>query len=128
MLNFFLYTILFLVAGACASRYFYLSAQPEQVVDVVFGWQNMLQNLHDKGKYWGLLAKGLGDCEMCYCSLTAVGWFTLYALFMNVAINTWIPTNSIFSAIALNIIWYFVYASLQFNANLLFVTGKLFNK
>lgn len=128
MLTFFLYTILFWISGACFARYYFLAIQPGKVLDYIFNYQSRLEKLFSKGGIYRLLENMLGGCEMCFCSFMGLIWFLPYVLFTNSVGHMWIPTNSVWSAIGVNIIWYIVYSSVQFNANLLFVTGKLFNK
>lgn len=128
MLTFFLYTILFWIAGGCFARYYFLAIQHGKILDVLFGYQNMLERLFSKGGKWRLIENMLGGCEMCYCSFAALLWFAPYVMFTYTVGNVWLPFGSIGAAIAVNLIWGLVYTSIQFNLNLLFVTGKLFNK
>lgn len=124
MLIFLLYTSLFWFAGASFAWLFWASTRPEQVLDVIFKWQNMLAYLFGKGGYPRLLAKGIGDCELCTANAMGIVWFFAYRVFMVGSVDLWIPSSSAGMAIAVNIVWFLFYTSVQWNLNRWFITGK----
>lgn len=128
MLTFILYTILFWFSGGCFARYFYLSIQQDKVLDVLFSWQKMLSKFFERGGKWRLLDDMLGGCIMCFSSFVGLLWFVCYCVFLNTAFDCWIPTNSSIAFASVNFIWFLVFTSVQHTTNMLFITGKLFNK
>lgn len=126
MLTFIFYTILFWLAGAGICKAFYLAIQPTNVLDVLLKWQKLLNWLYGKGAYGQLLEKGLGGCEQCYCSTSAVLWFICYCLFMSVGLDRWVADMHTLSGVIVNVVWYLVFYGIQWAVNMKVLTGKIF--
>lgn len=120
MLTFLLYTLLFSMAGMCWVRVMTILIQPMQLLDMIFGWQKMLNRLANSPvKRNQGLAKILGDCEVCWSHFLTFIWFFVYAFMMNIVIHHWI-TDFITAhgilhfilAIITDFIWYIVFCSM----------------
>jgi hypothetical protein len=110
-LIFFLFTLLFLLAGACWVKVMYISTQEGQWLG---GWQKVLAKLHATGHYG--LAKMWGDCEVCFSNFLTMLWYIPYSLFMNKCLGFWItdllPTGSLHLPLLIltNLIWFLVFS------------------
>lgn len=120
MLTFLLYTLLFSMAGMCWVRVMTILIQPMQLLDMIFGWQKMLNRLANSPvKRNQGLAKILGDCEVCWSHFLTFIWFFVYTFIMNVVIHHWI-TDFITAhgilwwilALITDFIWYIVFCSM----------------
>ena len=132
LLTFLLYTILFSLAGTCWVKVMNILIQPMQLFDQLFGWQKMLQRLHDSTniKKQGL-AKMLGDCEICFSHFMTMIWFFVYAFMMNVFIRVWITSFINYHgitwwlcAILGNAIWYVLFGSIGTITGIFALTHK----
>jgi len=123
MLIFILYTLIFWFAGNCILRIFHFAIQPEQALDMIFGWQRMLNNLYESNnKALNLLGKALGDCQMCMSFWFMILWYWAY-FFTIRSLGLW-P----FDGILTNIIWYIAFHSIGTVAGLFILGIKLKKK
>lgn len=119
MLIFFLYTVFYLIGLSCGIKIFHLSIQPEQALDMIFGWQKMLNYLYEsQSKLKNLLGKALGDCEKCMSFWASVIATIIYRFT--------IPNWEIKGALA-NMAWLIVFHSICTILSLFIIT-QLFSK
>jgi hypothetical protein len=127
MTEFFLYTLLALVANAATAKILYISIQPGQWLDKLLNWQYKLQQWDLEGKEF--LVKAGGYCELCFSHAVTFVGFWFYLFFMNDVAGIWVSDgmHNVISAVVANIIWYLVYVSVGTNMALYFII-KLFDK
>lgn len=65
--------------------------QPGGALDIVFGWQRMLEDLYGSDKRWkNLLGKALGDCQQCTSFWFMPLWYLCYYAFCKIVVNVWV--------------------------------------
>lgn len=125
MLVFAIVTILFWLFGVAFSRFMLKAIGAEQFIDVLFGWQKMLDRMYgSNNKYVRLFEKFLGGCDMCFMHHMTIWVFAMYAVFCHLVLDLWVSdfVNSFAAKIAVNIIWYLVFVvigwflSMKFNS------------
>ena len=82
MIYFIIYTIIFILAHCAALYFFLIMIQEGQALDILLGWQKMLDKLYGSDKKWKyLLYKVLGGCTICTsfwsAPLVYIGYFTV---------------------------------------------------
>ncbi len=106
VMTFLLFSLIMWFAGNCILRLFFIAIQTGQILDQLFKWRSMLDNLYASDKAWeNNLGKALGDCQICFSFWFMPIWFILYALLGN-ALNIW-AINGYW-----NILWYVVFHSI----------------
>lgn len=112
MLTFIFVTIAFVVAGLCWLRLFAIMIAPGQILDMLFGWQAMLERLYSSPKRWkNLLCKALGDCEVCTAYWFQPIWFLAYYGFCRLALHYFITdeVSSWYGKVFVGLLWYLVF-------------------
>lgn len=112
VLTFLLITVAFVAGGLCWLRLFAIMISRGQILDMLFGWQNMLERLYGSDKKWkNLLGKALGDCEVCTAYWFQPVWFAAYWLFCRHALHYFITDESasLFGKIVIGVLWYVVF-------------------
>lgn len=115
MLTILLYSLLFLAANVAMGRFALLAVAPENMLDILFGWQNMLNRMwSSKNKLVKLLEKMLGGCNMCLLHMVSIMSYIMYAVCLNIVGHAWITdyvSGSVWKVV-INIIWYIVFVSI----------------
>lgn len=125
MITFLIFTLAFVLANAAFATLIWVSIQPEQWIDRLFGWQKMLNKIGMKPGFGNeFLYKALGGCEFCFCHFITVICFVFYCLFMSNVIG-WFDVKSTWVQIVLNIVWYLLYNSMGTIFSFLFITKLL---
>lgn len=112
MLEFLIITILFIAAGIGALSIFYAMIQEGGALDLVFGWQKMLDRLYrSEKKSARLLENALGGCQRCTAFWFMPVWYLCYALVSKCAFHVWITSrvHNWALVIIINVIWYALY-------------------
>lgn len=109
----FLITTLFFLAGTCFfAKVIYFSIQPDQWLDSLFGWQNMLERVGNKSDGWNaVIHKALGGCEFCFSHFMSLITFTFYALVMVFCLHLWPSFDTNIAQILFSLVWYLIYVS-----------------
>lgn len=114
LLTFLLYTAIFMVAGLCILSTFYAMQAEGGALDVVFGWQKMLNRLYNGNKAQQLLGKALGDCQQCTSFWFMFLWFFAYWGFCRLVLGWYITDVAgwwLWKGI-IGFIWYSVFHSI----------------
>lgn len=85
--TFALVTLFFAFAQMAALWLFQRMIARDGLLDQLFGWQKMLDNLYGGKKWQQLLGKALGECEMCTAFWFQFPWYALYFGFCKVGIG-----------------------------------------
>jgi len=121
MLVFLLYTVIFWFAGVAFVKLFYFAIQPQQILDIIFHWQDRLSDLYDSpNKYKNMLGKVAGDCAVCFAHWATALWYVFYYTFCKLALHYWVTDfidipdsfNKWLVIVTINIIWFLVYTML----------------
>jgi hypothetical protein len=120
-----LYTILVIPAFGFMMRFFFQMIEPGGALDVVFGWQKMLDKLYRGGKVSKLLEKALGGCKLCCTFWMAVPYFFAYWAFSRILFDYY-PTDGMvwWKAIAFHVFWYVVIHVLVAGVGFAILTAK----
>lgn len=127
VLSFIIISLLFLIAGNAMLKIFFEMIQSGGALDIVFGWQKMLERLYGSTKKWKqLLGKALGDCERCTAFWFMPFWFICYYAFSNLVLHRWITTglDAIWAICLINWIWLSLFWSIGAQWGLLFLLYK----
>jgi len=135
MLIYLILTLLFLIGGACMLWWFFAMIQRGGALDIVFGWQDMLERLYNGTKAQQLLGNALGDCKKCTSFWFMPVWFCCYYLICKFVFHGWITDLIVidnicaYSAVVciVNIVWYAIFHSIGGMIGLLYL-NKLFDK
>ena len=119
-----LWTVLFIIGGACACRTLFQMLQPEEMVEQLFPrfrlWMDKMYSGTPKQK---LLEKVLGGCAKCTSFWFAMIWFVAYAVFCNCYLGIWIITGSgLAMTIFVNFIWWSMVVNIMAAANYIATT------
>lgn len=133
MMSFLIVTVLFWLAGSCILKLFFFMIQQGGALDVVFGWQRMLNRLFNGNRRQQLLGKALGDCQMCTSFWFMPFWFICYYFFCKVVMHHWV-TDSVSGSfywpkvIGINILWYWLFHAIGAMVGLVGLTKVLIKK
>lgn len=115
LLTILLYSLLFLAANVAMGRFALLAVAPENMLDILFGWQSMLNKMWEsKNKIVKLLEKMLGGCNMCLLHMVSIVSYIMYYIASTKIGHVWVTdyvTGSIWKVV-INIIWYIVFVSI----------------
>lgn len=104
MTYFIIFTLLFWGAQSAALFFFLQMTKEGQLLDILFGWDKMLNKLYNSEKKWkNLLEKALGGCNICTAFWMSPICFALYCLFAH-SLGIWV-----ISGVLPNLIWFWAY-------------------
>lgn len=92
--------LLFCLAGCCIIKWFSFMIQSGGMLDVLFGYQRMLNSLYNGNIYQQLFGKAIGDCQMCMCFWFSVIWYWFFYGFCKFHLNIWV-TDFVFTHFAI---------------------------
>lgn len=123
MLIFISIGIIFILAQGGFMFFFFRMISHGGMLDVIFGWQKMLDKLYGSKLY--LLGKALGNCELCTCfwwalpSFFMFRWFTINSgYYPNIGLACSITVMWVFWCIAAFFSYYFVIKTNSENSGL----------
>lgn len=100
MLAFILLTILSIIAGNAMLKVFFEMTKSGGGLDVMFGWQKMLERLYSKGsmqnkpaKFYMWAENALGGCERCTSFWFMPLWFACYYIVSKYVFHVWITDD-----------------------------------
>ena len=115
ILVYLLSTIIVWLAGNFILKIFFQMIQKGEALDIVFGWQKMLEKLYGGNQFKQLLGKALGDCEKCFAFWFMPLWFSVYYFLSTQILGLWITdfmhSYSTGKWFFINTLWYCIFHS-----------------
>lgn len=113
LLNFTLITLLFIFAQYHAMLYFNAMIQEDGMLDRLFGYRKMLDDLYGSESKWKRsLGDALGNCAMCQSFWMGVVMFIGYSLFMQLVLDLWVTdlvnSNKWYVIFGVNLFWFWM--------------------
>jgi hypothetical protein len=106
MIPFLLYTIFFILGSVSFVTVMWVSIQPGQWLDSLFGWQRVLNRIGMRsGPFNELVYKAFGGCMFCFCHWMSFLCFWTYALFMTQNVG-WFSGSHIVWVGLMNVTWF----------------------
>lgn len=121
MLTFLLFSLLCIASGNLVLKFFFEMSKTGGALDIMFGWQAMLERLYAKGslqnksaKFYMWAESALGGCEKCTSFWFMPLWYICYYITSKFGFHMWV-TDGIQNwglIIFVNWFWYSIFHSI----------------